>query len=164
MEGSGRKRKSQTAWTGKGARGTSYVIVRRRAPPVADEIAALRCVELDPLGEERGARLETERMTPRRVDIVGMGWRIGEGGSGCGGPYHIRNEGGRPGVITVFGSREDDAVLVVYPGPALFPPARVEPKPPIFADPLPEPLFAFLVFRQFGIRVHDGLPECPPFA
>src|SRR5271166_6605483 len=47
------------------------LVIGNRLPtsPVANQIAALRGVDLDPLGGERGARLQTETVTPRRVDI-----------------------------------------------------------------------------------------------
>src|SRR5215471_1330619 len=54
------------------APGWQFVIGNRLpAAPIADQIAALRGVDLDPLGRERGSRLQPETMTPRRVDVGG---------------------------------------------------------------------------------------------
>ena len=47
---------------------------RAAAAPQADQIAALRHIGLDPLGFERNAGL----MLGRRIDVIGMGLRIGE--------------------------------------------------------------------------------------
>ena len=42
--------------------------------PIADQIAALRSIDLDPLGGQRSVRFEAETMASRRVDVVRMGF------------------------------------------------------------------------------------------
>ena len=46
--------------------------------------------------------IEAEAMASRGVDVVGMRRSIRKTAARPGDPHHIRNEGGGPGVITVF--------------------------------------------------------------
>src|SRR5215831_2739328 len=80
------------------------LVVEYRLPtsPVADQVTALRGIDLDPLGGEGGSGFEPEAVTPRRVDIVGMGFRIREAAAGSGDPHHVGDKGSRPSVVAVF--------------------------------------------------------------
>src|SRR5262249_49980979 len=112
------------------------VIVNDRpaAAPIADQVAALRCVGFHPLGRQRGAGLDAEAMATCSIDVVGMGFGIWEAVSRSGDPHDIRREGGRPGVVPVLALRKNLTVFIVDAGPILLSPVRIEAEPPIFAD------------------------------
>ena len=72
------------------AAGRQLVVGDRLASsPITDQIAALRGVDFDPLGRERGPRFEPEAVAPRCADVVGMRRRIRKAAAGSGDPHDI---------------------------------------------------------------------------
>src|SRR5713101_7774307 len=103
-------------------------------------------------------------MLARGVDVIGMVWRIGKAVRRAGHPHDVIDKGGGPREVLVLGRRKDAALVVVLAGPALLRRAQWQPQPPVFADPLPQPLGAFVVDRQFLLGQYDRLAERAPFA
>src|SRR6516164_3269829 len=134
------------------------------APPVTDQIAALRRVHFHPLGRQHNAWRFAQLVAARGVDVIGVGFRVGETVAGTGHPHYVRDERGRPGIVAVLALRENLAVFVVNSGPGLLLPARVEAEPPIFTDPLPHPFLPLLVHRQLDVGEYHLLAESPPLA
>ncbi len=94
VELTGPYRDDDIAVPGKAAGRQIVIGDRLSASPVADEVAALRRVDLDALGSERGPGFEAETMAPRRVDIIRMGCRVREAAARSRDPHNVGNERG----------------------------------------------------------------------
>src|SRR5262245_41666716 len=110
--------------TGEPARGQIVVRNWPPPPPIANQVAPSRRISLHPLGRQRGAGRDAEPVAARRIDVVGMGFRIGKTGSCSGDPHNIRDEGCRPGVVAVLALRKYLTVFIMHSGPVRLAPAR----------------------------------------
>ena len=118
---------------------------RPAAAPVADQVAALWRVALRPLGGYRDVAALAGGALPRGVDVIGVVGRIGKAAARPGHPHDVVDKRRGPRELGTLARRKDSALGVVLAGPTLLRRPQRQPLPPIIADPLPQPLGAFVV-------------------